>query len=390
MAIPPIDACDLDPETAAQAAVEGALLGSYEFGKYKTKDREDRRLDLVRILVSAGQTEAARTGAQRGEIIAQGVILARTIAEEPSAFMTPERLMEQAEEVSRAHGLRFTGMHSQDLVEARMDGILSVGKGSIHPPTFTAMELNPDRTDLPCVVLIGKGITFDSGGLSLGSPERMDEMKYDMSGGAVVIGIMEAASRLDLPIHLVGLIPAAENMPSGTAMKPGEIVTISDGTTVEIKSSHAEGRLLLAEALLYANRYEPDAVIDLATLTGTCARTFGRYISGLMGNDEALMERLESASAVTGERIWRLPLDAEYSELNRSHIADLKNCSDSKGGTLTAAAFLKEFVSYPWAHLDIDSVAWNASGRSYYPSVGATGFGVRLITRLLTDWRDAA
>jgi leucyl aminopeptidase len=237
-------------------------------------------------------------------------------------------------------------------------------------------------------VLVGKGITFDSGGISIKPREGMEAMKYDMSGAAAVLGAMRAVALLKLPVAVVGLIAAAENLPSGKALKPGDVITISNKKTVEVTNTDAEGRLVLADALVYAQRYHPQAVIDLATLTGACTIALGKEAAGLFSNDESLAQRIERAAQQTGERVWRLPLYDEYKELIKSEIADIKN-STNKGpqaGAAVGAIFLREFVNYPWAHLDIAGVAYDVESRLYHPKGSATGYGVRLLAQLLREW----
>jgi len=373
-------------EEATQALVEGASLGGYTFDKYKTSSNEERiKLNQLRILAPKGSSDEVTRGASRGEVIAEGVCLAREIANEPGGNMTPTKLSEKAREICEHLGLSFKVLTDEEMKKEGMGGLLGVGKGSSEPPKFIIIEHNADKKDLDTIVLIGKGITFDSGGISIKPAKKMDEMKYDKSGAAAVIGIMQTTARLNLPLHVVGLIPAAENLPSGSALKPGDIIRISNGKTVEIKTTDAEGRLILADALSYARQYDPKAVLDLATLFEEYS--LGKYASALFGNNYDLIKRLTEAAEKTGERLWPLPLYDEHTKQIESKVADIKNDGEEwKGGASTAAAFLKEFTNYNWAHMDIGGTAWDVNGKKYNPEKGATGVGVRLIMQFLRDW----
>jgi leucyl aminopeptidase len=269
-----------------------------------------------------------------------------------------------------------------------MGAFLSVSRGSQEPPKFIILEHNVDRKELDTLVLVGKGVTFDSGGISLKPAEGMDAMKMDMSGGAAVIATMKCVAALNLPLHVVGLVPATENLPSGTANKPGDIVTASSGITIEILNTDAEGRLILADALTYAKRYNPKAVIDLATLTGACVVALGHIASAMLGNNRELMEKVRAASETSGERVWELPLWEDYKEMVKGDVADIKNTAGREGGTITGAAFLSRFTDdYPWVHLDIASTAWTGKGlKRVYIQKGATGFRVRLLVQFLRNW----
>jgi leucyl aminopeptidase len=267
-----------------------------------------------------------------------------------------------------------------------MNGILGVGKGSANTPRFITLEHIPARPSGGPIVLVGKGITFDSGGISIKPSAKMEEMKGDMAGAAAVLCTLSVVSRLNLPLHVVGLVPAAENLPSGTALKPGDILRMASGKTVEIISTDAEGRLLLADALHYAGKYKPTAVIDLATLTGACIIALGEHASGLLGNDPTLIERIKKAAEVTYERVWELPLWDDYAEPLKSEVADTINTGGRPGQTIVAAKFLQKFIGdYRWAHLDIAGTSWFEKEKPYNPK-GATGVGVRLLSRLLSDW----
>jgi leucyl aminopeptidase len=267
-----------------------------------------------------------------------------------------------------------------------MGAFLAVAQGAGFPPKFIVLEHNGEREDLPTVVLVGKGITFDTGGISIKPSERMEAMKSDMGGAAAVLGAMKAIAALNLPLHVVGITPCSENMPDALAYRPADVITASNGKTIEVISTDAEGRLVLADALVYAQRYKPDAVIDLATLTGACVIALGSGVSaGLFSNDDALRDRLMAAADNTRERLWPLPLWEDYRQTIKSEVADMKNTGGRFGGVGTSAVFLQEFTDYSWAHLDIAGMALTEKDRGYIPT-GGTGFGVRLLVDFLQNW----
>ncbi len=376
----------LDPATAAQATVEGTLLGLYRFEKFK-RPEEPIKLERLRLVEhSAEKLEPLKRGAQQGQILAESVCYARDLANEPGQSLPPRELARRAQELAQELGLRCEVFDENALEKLRMGGILSVGKGSDEPPRLIVLEYNLTKNSQP-VVLVGKGITFDSGGISIKPREGLEAMKYDMSGAAAVLGAMRAIALLKLPVAVVGLIAAAENLPSGRALKPGDVIRISNGKTVEVTNTDAEGRLVLSDALVYAQKYNPQAVIDLATLTGACTIALGKEAAGLFSNDEKLAQKIQEAAHQTGERVWPLPLYDEYKEIIKSEIADIKNSANKgpQAGAAVGAIFLREFVSYPWAHLDIAGVAYDVESRLYHAK-GATGYGVRLLTQLLQNW----
>jgi len=359
----------------AGAAVEGCLLALYRFEEYKSEKKE---LALREIKVAAGKE--AEESVDRTVKICEGVRVARDIANTPGSDCTPDKFAELAEKAVKGLGIRFRVYGMKELEEMRMGGIVNVGRGSSHEPKLIELEYDGGRKDT--YVVAGKAVTFDSGGISLKSRERMEEMKYDKSGGAAVIGILVAAALLKLPIKLIGLIPVAENMPGGNAYKPGDIVRFRNGKTAEIISTDAEGRLILADALAYGSEKKPKAMIDLATLTGACIVALGNHASGLFTDNDELAEKLIESGERTGERVWRLPLWKPYYDQLKSDVADVKNVGGYAGGAITAAAFLSNFVKdTAWAHLDIAGTAWiqEQSERKSYASKGATGVGVRLI-----------
>jgi leucyl aminopeptidase len=381
----------LETEPAAQALAEGLLLGAYKFSKYRTTthyNEEPTKLDKLRVVeLDAQKLAAIQTGLARGEKIAEAVCAARDLANEPGLTLTPKELAKRAETMAQSFELECKVLDEQRLEKEGMGGILSVARGSEEPPRFIVLEHNAKAKKQGTVVLVGKGITFDSGGYSLKPRDGMGEMKFDMSGAAAVFGTMQAVASLKLPIHLVGLIAASENLVSGKAIKPGDVITMLGGKTVEITNTDAEGRLVLGDALVYAQRYQPQAVIDLATLTGACVVALGKEAAGLFCNESTLLQRLQRASDATGERIWPMPLYEEYREILKSEVADMMNSNlkVAQAGACVGAIFLKEFVNYPWAHLDIAGTAYNVDSRKYNGK-GATGFGVRLLVQFLKEW----
>jgi leucyl aminopeptidase len=373
-----------------QAIVEGAYLSTYQFIEYKEiPDSDKLKIDEVICLFESSElAQSVENGAELGQKTATAARLARDLQNEPGNRMTPTRLAEVAQELANRSSLTCEILDRTAMKELKMGAMLGVAKGSLEPPKFIILEHNADNPGLDTIVLVGKGITFDSGGISIKPSADMEEMKFDMSGGAAVIGAMKAVTELDIPLHVVGLVPAAENLPSGSSMKPGDILTASSGTTIEIVNTDAEGRLVLADALVYAKRYDPKAVIDLATLTGACVVALGYNASGLFGTDDELQSRLQAAGETSGERVWPFPLWEPYHEEMKSDYADLKNASGRWGGAVTAAAFLAKFAQdYPWAHLDIAGTAYTAKEGGYL-SKGGTGVGVRLLIQFLRDWAE--
>lgn len=381
----------LEPEAAAQALAEGTLLGLYEFNQHKAPQEEQRQvaeMDIVEF--DASRLAALEAGVRAGQIIAAAVTLARDLVNEPPNFATPTILAQRALQVATGRRLTLSVLEREDMRRLGMGALLSVAQGSDQLPKFIILEYQPTPREAgavpPTVVLVGKGITFDSGGISIKPAEGMGEMKSDMAGGAAVIGALQAVADLGLPLHVVGLVPATENLINGQAYKPSDVVQAMNGKTIEIISTDAEGRLILADALVYARRYAPQAVVDLATLTGACVTALGEGVAaGIFGTDDQLIERLRAASARTGERIWPLPLYEDYSESIKSDVADLKNSGGRNRGVGTSAAFLKAFAEgYPWAHLDIAPMALIDKDKPYIPK-GGTGFGVRLLVQFLRD-----
>ncbi|MFQ5645343.1 MAG: leucyl aminopeptidase [bacterium] len=379
----------LTPRKQAQALAEGLLLGNYRFDRYITDQEKlkGRQLAKAGIFLGGADLKEIKKGLKIGEKVAGAVCCTRDLVSAPPKDLSPSLLAEKARELANKKGFSCRVLDKNRLKKLKMGGILGVGQGSAEPSLMIVLEYSGGKRKTPKIGLVGKGITFDSGGLSLKPSKNMDHMKADMSGAAVVVGVFQAVADLKLPVNLVGLIPAAENLPSGNSYKPSDILTMRSGKTVEVLNTDAEGRLLLADALSYIGEFKPDKIIDLATLTGACVVALGDDIAGIMGNDDPLKDALLKASRESAEEIWPLPLNPKHTELMKSKIADIANISSSPyGGTMTAAAFLKEFVGdRPWAHIDIAGPAMNSKGPSYQPEGAASGFGVRLLTQYLTD-----
>jgi leucyl aminopeptidase len=385
-----LDRDRLAPAEAAQAAVEGMLLALYRFDKYKTEANEPKEVTAITFV--EGSRERAKTvqhGVEIGRILAESANFARDLVNHPANDMTPTILAEQAQQMAKACGLQCEILDRKDMEKLGMGLLLGVAQGSEQPPKFIILEYRGGKRNQGRIVFVGKGITFDSGGISIKRAEGMERMKYDMSGGAAVMGALRAAALLQAPHNVVGLVPATENLPSGRATKPGDVHRAMNGKTAEIINTDAEGRLILGDALAYAARYQPIACVDLATLTGACVVALGHEAIGMMGNPqgEALMDRLRRAGLRAGERVWQLPLWDEYLEHVKSDVADVKNVGMGRAaGAIAGAAFLANFVDgYPWVHLDIAGTAWADREQPYKPK-GGTGVGVRLLTQMLLDW----
>jgi leucyl aminopeptidase len=379
------------PAAAAQAVAEGSLLGLYRFLHFRTDLGEQDRHTIAALTIAAGEPDPAiEQGAAVGAAIARGVLLARDLANGPSNDITPAKLGQEAQAIGERTGVRVTVLGLDELKAQGFGGIVGVGQGSANPPRFIILEYGEAQPGRPTICLVGKGITFDTGGISIKPAERMDEMKMDMGGAAAVLGTLQAVGELQLPVHVVGLVAAAENMPSSTAYKPGDILKTLSGKTIEVLNTDAEGRIVLADALYYAQRYQPDGIIDLATLTGAIVVALGTHATGIMSNDDALAERIVRAGEATGERAWRLPLWEPYIEAMKSDIADVKNTGGRYGGAINAAGFLSNFVGdYPWVHMDIAGTAWTDQKPKAYTPKGATGVGVRLLIQMLRTWSEA-
>lgn len=370
-------------EAAAQALMEGIVLRHWRFDELRSEpDELDRsvELDSVTLLVPTGRIEkAALPGGRRGLVVAGAQNYARELAIRPGNVVNPRYLADESVRLGKELGLKVTVLDREAIEKDGMAALLAVAAGSDEEPRFIAIEYRGAGDERPHV-LVGKGVTFDSGGLSLKTPPNMEKMKYDMSGAASVMGAIRAIAELELGVNVVGLIPAVENLPSGHALRPGDVIGSRSRKTIEVVNTDAEGRLILADALSYAARYEPVALVDIATLTGACVIALGKEAIALMGTDDELIDELREAGGRSGERVWPLPLWDEYRELLKSEVADIKNAGGKPAATISAAIFLREFVgSFPWAHLDIAGTAWAEKAGPYQP-VGPTGIGVRLFT----------
>jgi leucyl aminopeptidase len=370
-----------------ETILEGMMLGLYRFMPYKTIDRE-KIMDIQDIYIveeNGGALKIIGESARRAEAIAKAVIFARDLVSRPGNEMTPSDLAREARQVARKKGVTLRILDVARMKKLGMHALLGVARGSSEPAKFIILEYYGRRKSDPPIALVGKGLTFDSGGISIKPSEKMDEMKSDMAGGAAVMGAIMAAADLKLPVNVVGLIPATENLPGGRAYKPGDILKSLSGQTIEVITTDAEGRLILADALTYATRYRPAAIIDLATLTGACIVALGDQVIGMLGNDDGLKSQIRRAADRTGERVWELPLWEDYHELIKSDVADFKNSGGRAGGAITAAAFLSKFVgNVPWVHLDIAGPSWLTKDKPYIPK-GASGVGVRLMVQVLRD-----
>ncbi len=378
----------LDYAQSAQAITEGAVLGLYRFHGKKS-GLEEAELPETLEFALAGESEISEveTGITRGSSFATGANLARELVNLPPNVCTPSYLAERAVAMAKAAGLKVSILEEAQMKTLKMGALLGVAQGSDEPPRFIIIEHNARRaSELETVVLVGKGVTFDTGGYSLKTRDGMVGMKADMGGGGAVIGAMRIIAGLSLPLHVIGLVPAADNMVSGHAYRPQDVVTASNGKTIEIISTDAEGRMLLADALVYAKRYEPSVVVDIATLTGACVTALGNAAAGLFCTDESLENTLKDAASATNEKVWPLPLYPEYEKYLESDTADIKNTGGRLGGVGSSAMFLKHFVDYPaWAHIDMAGMVTDIPDNAYIPS-GASGYGARLLAAFVEKW----
>jgi leucyl aminopeptidase len=376
----PVGDRDLDWRIEQAATVIGDAL--YKFDQLKSEKNDDRpKLRKLALMVAPADVKVAEAAVARGQAIVNGVNLAKDLGNLPGNHCTPTYLADQAKVLAKTSGLKVQILEQKDMEKLGMGSLLSVAKGSDQPPKFIVMQYHGATKDQKPVVLVGKGITFDSGGISIKPAAEMDEMKYDMCGAASVLGTMQAVAELKLPLNVVGLIPTCENLPSGSANKPGDIVTSMSGQTIEVLNTDAEGRLILCDALTYAERFEPAAVVDVATLTGACVIALGSVVSGLLANDDALARELYVAGEESGDRCWQLPLLDDYQEQLKSNFADMANIGGRAAGTITASAFLSRFArKYKWAHLDIAGTAWK-SGKEK----GGTGRPVPMLVHFLSS-----
>jgi leucyl aminopeptidase len=366
---------------AARAAVEGAYIGDFDPDTYRS-DRKDLSIESLTVLAPAkGDKAATEAGFREGVILGEAQNFARSLVNEPGNVLTPTELGKRAAAMSKANGLKCEVFSTEKLKELKMGAFWSVSQGSAEPPALIVMRYEPEgaATDGPVLGLVGKGITFDTGGISIKPAESMEKMKYDMAGGAAMIGAMQAIAQLKPKVRVISVVCAAENMPSGTAYKPGDISTAMSGKTIEIINTDAEGRLVLADGLHYARQLGATHLIDAATLTGACVVALGMVNGGVFSNDEDTYGHFVDALKASGERFWRLPVEDDYREQIKSSIADIMNTGGRYGGAVTAAMFLKEFVEQtPWIHLDIAGIAWTEEQKPWIAK-GPSGIAVRSI-----------
>ncbi len=381
-----------DGERTAQMVIQSALMSLFEPDKYR-KDKEKRELDRIIVVIEGADEKALQRGAERGGIVGEAVNYTRDLANEPGSYLTPTILAARARETCRKFGLTFDVLDQKRMEKLGMGSLLGVSRGSDEPPKLIVMKYAPKRAKRgkKLLALVGKGITFDSGGISLKPGDNMELMKYDMSGAATVIGTMRAIAQLKPSIPVLGVAPCSENLPSGKATKPGDVLVAMTGKTIEVINTDAEGRLVLADAIAYAKKLGATQIIDMATLTGAVSIALGDVNTGILGTDQVLIDGVIAAGKEVGEKFWQLPLDKEYSNQIKSDIADVKNVGGRKAGTITAAAFLKEFADgVSWAHLDIAGTAWGDDAKPYRAK-GPTGVAVRtLIEFVERSARDQA
>jgi leucyl aminopeptidase len=385
-----VDWAGLPAETVGQAITEGALLGLYRFDAYKRKERENSSREVESLTLLCADREAVRPlkrAIGRSEVLAQATILARDLVNEPANVLTPAELARRARQMARRYGLAVEVLDRAAMRHLGMGALLGVAQGSANPPQLIILRhRGGDARAKPVLGLVGKGVTFDAGGISIKASEGMETMKGDMAGAAAVIGAMMGIAALHLPVHVVGVIPAVENLPSGSAQRPGDIVRAMDGTTIEVINTDAEGRLILSDALCYTRGLGVRYLVDVATLTGGVVVALGSVRTGFFSNDRTLAQQVEEAGEAAGEKLWELPLDDEYEELLKSDCADLKNTGGGKKApAIGAARFLKHFVGeVPWVHLDINGTSLQEKAQGYQPK-GATGVMVRTLIHLAID-----
>lgn len=375
----------INPEHATIAIAEGLVLTEYKFDKFKSdeKKKKEKESKVEKIFLVEKENPKLKIALKEGIAKAEGQNYARELANTPPNIMTPLELAKKAEELAKEKLLMIQVFDKVELENKGMNGILAVNRGSAQPPVMIVLEYNVDKKHLPLYAIVGKGITFDSGGIDLKPSQGMEDMKLDKTGACVCMGVMRAVAEMKLPIRVMAVIPATENMPGGNAQKPSDIIQMYNKKTVEVLNTDAEGRLVLADGLAFAAEKKPAGIIDIATLTGAAAVALGRHAIGMLSNDEKLAEEVEKAGVTVHERVWRLPLWEEYSEMMKSEVADIKNISGTgEAGTITGAAFLKEFVGETkWVHLDIAAV--DKAKEHEFLSNGSTGIGTRLIVESL-------
>lgn len=380
VAFAPID----DSRKTLSPIVEGALLGSYRFDILKTAKK---KFELNKISFFSGAPGIGQVQIDRVQAMVEGTLFARDLVNLPANILTPAKLAAEARKLGRENGISVRELSEAELKRLKMEALLSVGKGSENRPRMIVWEYQGGRKNDKPIVLVGKGVTFDSGGLSLKQPQGMEAMKGDMGGAGAVISLIPVLGKLKPKINVVGITPLVENMPSGMAYRPGDVLTASNGKTIEVISTDAEGRLILADALVYATKFKPKMVVDIATLTGACMVALGVHIcAGVMGTDQQLIDQLIKAGDQSGERLWQLPLWREYGEFLKTPAADMKNSGGRFGGAIIAGSFLSNFAEgYKWAHVDIAGMDNEESGNHPYRYKGGTGWGVRFLARFILN-----
>jgi len=374
----------ITPQGAAQAITEGALLGVYSFRRHITKEAEYGEIKQL-LIVSNDESElpTLEQGCHQGKVVAEATNLARDMVNEPANHMTPGHLAETARKLAETYGLEFNVLEREQMQELGMGALLGVAQGSRQPPKFIVLHYRGSDSSEIDLALVGKGVTFDSGGISLKPSAKMEEMKGDMAGGAAVIAAISAIAQLKPKINVMVIIPATENLPSENALKPGDVLTAMNGKTIEIISTDAEGRLILADALGYAKKFGAKSLVDVATLTGACVIALGKVCTGAFGNNQELIDRIITAGAEAGELIWQMPMYDQYKEQIKSDVADIKNVGGRYGGAITGAQFIAEFAGdTPWVHLDIAGTSMTDKEKNYLVK-GATGVPVRTLVNLV-------
>jgi leucyl aminopeptidase len=379
----------IEVEKSAQAMVEGTLLGTYTFSRHLTKPTEEGEItELILVEQEIAKIPPLEEAVRRGKIIAEATELARDLTNEPANFMTPSDLAQVARKVAQEYQLDCTILEKEKIAELGMGGLLGVAQGSHQPPKFIILRYQGDESQAQAIGLIGKGITFDSGGISIKPSEGMAEMKGDMAGAAIVIATLKAIAQLKPKVNVIALAPATENLPGGAALKPGDVIRAMNGKTIEISNTDAEGRLILADALSYARKENFSPLIDLATLTGACRVALGDVYTGAFTNNQELLNRLIESANQAGELVWQLPMAEEYREQNKSEVADVKNTGGRYGGAITAAQFLTEFAEdTPWVHLDIAGTSYREKEKGYTVK-GATGVMVRTLINFVSSYQS--
>src|SRR5215468_7138565 len=370
----------------AQAATEGALISLFDPDKYHTSDKTENPLQEMILAVPGADVDEVKLAIERGRVIADATNFAREMINEPANVITPTELARQAEGVAKEHGLEIDVLDDARMKELGMGAFLGVAQGSAEPAKIIVLTYTPKTESKETIAIVGKGIAFDTGGISIKPSDGMEKMKYDMAGGATTIGAMRAIAQLKPPVKVIGVVPTTENKPGGRAQRPGDVVRAMSGKTIEVINTDAEGRLILADAVAYARKLGATRIIDLATLTGAVSIALGDVYVALLGTDQAWIDQVLAAAKKAGEKVWQLPLDKDYREQIKSEIADIKNVGGRKAGTITGAYFIREFAEdTPWAHLDIAGTAWNESGKPYL-AVGPTGIGLRTLVNLVCGY----